>query len=93
MILGNKMTKKKYEVSIHSSAAECLTYIAAVGDMDESMEMRYEDENIWRQRAYWIGNYSEIPNSSNRRIVSLYFDYAELQAERQIPMSMEDWAK
>ena len=25
------------------------------------------------------------------RIVSLYLDYAELQAERQIPMSMEDW--
>jgi len=27
------------------------------------------------------------------RIVSLYLDYAELQAERQIPMSMDDWAK
>lgn len=28
-----------------------------------------------------------------QRIVSLYLDYAELQAERKIPMSMEDWAK
>ncbi len=27
------------------------------------------------------------------RIVSIYLDYAELQAERKIPMSMEDWAK
>ena len=27
------------------------------------------------------------------RIVSLYLDYAELQAERKIPMRMEDWAK
>ena len=27
------------------------------------------------------------------RIVSLYLDYAELQAERKIPMSMEDWAR
>ncbi len=27
------------------------------------------------------------------RIVSLYLDYAELQAKRKIPMSMEDWAK
>lgn len=27
------------------------------------------------------------------RIVSLYLDYAELQAERKIPMSMGDWAK
>lgn len=27
------------------------------------------------------------------RIVSLYLDYAELQAERKIPMSMQDWAE
>jgi len=27
------------------------------------------------------------------RIVSLYLDWAELQTERQIPMSMEDWAQ
>ena len=27
-----------------------------------------------------------------QRIVSLYLDYAELQAERKIPMSMADWA-
>lgn len=27
------------------------------------------------------------------RIVFIYLDYAELQAERKIPMSMEDWAK
>lgn len=26
------------------------------------------------------------------RIVSIYLDFAELQAERKIPMSMEDWA-
>ena len=40
------MTKKKVDVTIHSSAAEYLTYIAAVGDTAENMEMRYEDENI-----------------------------------------------
>ena len=27
------------------------------------------------------------------RIVSMYLDYAETQAERRIPMTMEDWAK
>ena len=27
------------------------------------------------------------------KIVTVYLDYAELQAERKIPMSMEDWAK
>lgn len=41
------MPKKKDGVTIRSSAAEYLTYIAAVGDNADSMEMRYEDENIW----------------------------------------------
>ena len=27
------------------------------------------------------------------RYVSMYLDYAEIQAEKQIPMTMEDWAK
>lgn len=41
------MKKKKDDLSIRSSAAEYLTYVAAVGDQQESMEMRCEDENIW----------------------------------------------
>ena len=41
------MSKKKDEITIHSSAAEYLTYVAAVGENADSMEMRYEDENIW----------------------------------------------
>lgn len=36
---------------------------------------------------------SEEEMSYPERIVTLYLDYAELQAERKIPMSMEDWAK
>ena len=36
---------------------------------------------------------SEQEMSYLQRIVSLYLDYAELQAERRIPMTMEDWAK
>ena len=38
---------KKNEITIRSSAAEYLTYIAAIGDSSESFEMRYENENIW----------------------------------------------
>ncbi|MEG2234787.1 MAG: cell filamentation protein Fic, partial [Oscillospiraceae bacterium] len=41
------MSKKKDEITIHSSAAEYLTYIASTGDDASSVEMRYEDENIW----------------------------------------------
>ena len=35
------------EITIRSSAAEYLTYVAATGDNPQSIEMRYEDENIW----------------------------------------------
>ena len=36
---------------------------------------------------------ADVTIAKNYLIVSLYLDYAELQAERKIPMSMEDWAK
>jgi hypothetical protein len=41
------MPKKPKQITIRSSAAEYLTYIAATGDNKQSFEMRYEDENIW----------------------------------------------
>ena len=40
------MTKKKSEIAIHSSAAEYLKYVASIGDRQDSMEMRYKDENM-----------------------------------------------
>ena len=40
--------KKKAAVShVRSSAAEYLTFVAAGGDSEACVEMRYEDENIW----------------------------------------------
>lgn len=41
------MSKKKNEITIRSSAAEYLTYVASVGEGENSLEMRYENENIW----------------------------------------------
>ena len=41
------LKKKKDEITIRSSAAEYLTYVASVGDQQDSIEMRYEDEKIW----------------------------------------------
>lgn len=38
------MANKKDEITIRSSAAEYLTYVASVGDQQDSIEMRYEDE-------------------------------------------------
>jgi hypothetical protein len=46
-------TKKKKNKSaaetalIRSSAAEYLTFVAASGDSETSVEIRYEDENVW----------------------------------------------
>ena len=40
----NKMAEN--DLSIRSSAAEYLIYIASTGNTDESIEIRYEDENI-----------------------------------------------
>ena len=38
------MKKKKDEITIRSSAAEYLTYVAAVSDQQDSIELRYESE-------------------------------------------------
>ena len=50
------------EVSIvRSSAAEYLTFIAPVGKSETSVEMRYEDENIWltqKMMATLAGSFS-----------------------------------
>ena len=32
---------------VRSSAAEYLTFVAATGSVETSVEMRYENENIW----------------------------------------------
>ena len=34
------------DVALRSSAAEYLTFVASTGGQDESIEIRYEEENI-----------------------------------------------
>ena len=34
-------------MSIRSGAAEYLTYVASIGEWEDNIEIRYEDENIW----------------------------------------------
>lgn len=68
------MTKKKVDVTIHSSAAEYLTYIAAAGDTAESMEMRYEDENIWLTQKMMAQLYDVSLSTINEHIKKIYGD-------------------
>ena len=68
------MPKKKNEITIHSSAAEYLTYIAAIGDNPESFEMRYEDENIWLTQKMMAALYDVTLPTINEHIKKIYSD-------------------
>ena len=68
------MKKKKDEITIRSSAAEYLTYVASVGDQQDSMEMRYEDENIWLTQKMMATLYDVGLPTINEHIKKIYAD-------------------
>lgn len=68
------MTKKKTDVSIRSSAAEYLTYVASTGDSSESVEMRYEDENIWLTQKMMAALYDVDVRTINYHIKKVFSD-------------------
>ena len=68
------MKKKKDEITIRSSAAEYLTYIASVGDQQDSIEMRYEDENIWLTQKMMATLYDVGLPTINEHIKKIYAD-------------------
>ncbi len=73
------MAKKKAqnEITIRSSAAEYLTYIAATGDNPQSIEIRYEDENIWLTQKMMAVLYDVGVNTINYHLKQIFED-AEL---------------
>ncbi len=71
------MSKRKNEITIHSSAAEYLTFVAATGDDPQSFEMRYEDENIWLTQKMMAALYDVSLSTINEHIKKIYED-AEL---------------
>ena len=66
------MAKKKDEITIRSSAAEYLTYVASVGDQQDSIEMRYEDENIWLTQKMMATLYGVGLPTIDERIKKIY---------------------
>ena len=68
------MKKKKDEITIRSSAAEYLTYVASVGDQQGSIEMRYEDENIWLTQKMMATLYDVDVRTINEHIKKIYSD-------------------
>lgn len=71
------MSENKELMPIRSSAAEYLTFVSATGDQGNSVEMRYEDENIWLTQKMMATLYDvEVP-TINAHIKKIYED-AEL---------------
>ena len=68
------MKKKEDEITIRSSAAEYLTYVASVGDQQDSVEMRYEDENIWLTQRMMATLYDVGLPTINEHIKKIYAD-------------------
>ena len=77
------MKKKKDEITIRSSAAEYLTYVASVGDQQDSIEMRYEDENIWLTQKMIATLYDVDVRTINEHIKKIYSDL-ELEEDSTI---------
>jgi len=77
------MAKKKDEITIRSSTAEYLTYVASVGDIETSVEMRYEDENIWLTQKLMAALYDVDVRTVNYHIKKIFAD-SELQEDSVI---------
>lgn len=66
--------KKKIGITPRSGAAEYLTYIAAVGDREDSIEIRYEDENIWLTQKMIATLYDVSLSTVNEHIKKIFSD-------------------
>lgn len=74
---------KKKDITIRSSAAEYLTYVAAVGDQPDALEIRYEDENVWLTQKMMAQLYDVTVANVNQHIKTIFAD-GELLPEATI---------
>jgi hypothetical protein len=66
--------------NIKSSAAEYLTFVAATGDNPQSVEMRYEDENIWLTQKMMATLYDVDVRTVNEHINKIFNDEELLES-------------
>lgn len=66
--------KPKNNIPPRSGAAEYLTYIAAVGEQEDSIEIRYEDENIWLTQKMMATLYDVSLSTINEHIKKIFSD-------------------
>lgn len=92
-----KKVQNKLHYAIHRHTAAELIIERANAEKENMGLTTWEaapDGKIQKYDVSIAKNYL-TPEEMNflERLVSMYLDYAELQAERNIPMMMEDWAK
>jgi hypothetical protein len=69
-----QMKKQNNEITIRSSAAEYLAFVAATGDNPQNIEIRYEDENIWLTQKILSVLYDVEVNTINYHIKKIFDD-------------------
>jgi hypothetical protein len=79
----NKKSPVKQPSIVRSSAAEYLTFAAATGSSDSSVEMRYEDENLWLTQKMMAAFYDVTVSAINQHLKRIFAD-AELDPEATI---------
>ena len=72
--------EKKDSALIRSSAAEYLTFVASTGEDKDSIEMRYEDENIWLTQKMMATLYDVGLPTINEHIKKIYADHEQDEA-------------
>ena len=77
-----KKSAKSHEITLRSSAAEYLTFVSAIGDQPESVELRYQDENIWLTQRLMAELYGVDVRTISEHIQKIYADYSALPRER-----------
>ena len=74
---------KKNQITIRSSVAEYLTDVVFGGDQQDSIEMHYEDDNIWLTQKMMATLYNVDVRTINEHIKKIYSDL-ELEEDATI---------
>ncbi|MGL4337202.1 MAG: virulence RhuM family protein [Turicibacter sp.] len=92
-----RTVQNKLHFAIHGKTAAELIFNRANAEKDNMGLMTWKNAphgKIVKSDVSVAKNYlSHDEMDSLNRIVTMYLDYAENQAKRKIPMTMEDWAK
>lgn len=63
-----------WKEKIYKTSTIYLTYVASVGEQQDSVEMHYEDENIWLTQKMMATLYGVGTNTINYHIKKIFED-------------------